>query len=169
MDHRHGFHSYVLAGGTGADDPLLPTSSANDSFVFTDVPGGLWFDPPFVTSYSYLADPGTLFTGVQFPTGFGDNFLLSAPGCLFGTAVGSLTLIDLTAFCGGVGPAQFIVSGLTPAADAGDPLGFPTFLTFNNPTGSFTMTGTSVPEPSTLLLLGTGLAMVGLKRRWQKR
>jgi hypothetical protein len=162
--------SAVLVGSTPLV-PILPDATTDKGYVFQDAASGLWYDPPFVTSYTYLAGPGTLFTGVQFPTGFGGAFVLSSPECSFGSAFGT-AFIDLSILCGH-GLSEFTVSGLSPAADAGDPLGFPTFLTFNNPSGDFTMNGNAVPggdvvpEPSSLLLLATGLG-VGSYRRWRR-
>ena len=62
-------------------------------------------------------------------------------------------LVDLVSLCG-AGISQFTVSGLTPAADAGDPFGFPTFLTFNDPTGSFTMSGVTLPSTQIEAIIG---------------
>jgi hypothetical protein len=159
--------------GLTPDNPFLPNASIpggpgqSPVFFFNNVPGTRWFDPPLVPAFQYSADPGTLFTGVQLPSGFGDNFTLSALGCTQ-SGVGSLTLIDLTTFCpasGGAGLSSFLVSGITPLVDAANPSAFPTFLTFNNPTGSFSMQGiAAVPEPLTALLIGAGLAGVTRNR-----
>ena len=153
----------MIVPGEGGDAPV---------FFFGNVPGARWFDPPFVTRYLYQAEPGTLFTAVELPPGFGDNFTLSAPGCSFAPSYTSGSLIDLSALCGG-GISRFIVGGLVPAADAGDERAFPTFLVFNNPTGSFSMQGMAqddgngVPEPSALVL--TLVAAAAGVRRMRSR
>ena len=51
-----------------------------------------------------------------------------------------------------VSPVDFFtVSGISPLVDGGNPTAFPTFLAFDRPTASFTMT--PIPEPASLLLL----------------
>jgi hypothetical protein len=157
--------------GLTPNDPFLPNAQFPGGpgqppvFFFGNVPGARWFDPPLVSSYTYTGVGGTLFSAVQFPSGFGDAFLLTGAGCLFPGTFAGMTLIDLTAFCGGP-IASFTVSGINPLADAGDPLGFPTYLEFaGGPTaiGSFNMQGNVdaqqvIPEPGTLALTLIGLA-----------
>lgn len=126
------------------NDPELPDSIGvcDDAtcFDFRNVFSGRWFDPTPATHYTYLAERGTLFTGVELPPHFGDNFMLSASGCNFAASYSSLTFIDLVDACGAALPS-FTVSGISPPADGDDPLGFPTRLTFNNLIGSFSMFG----------------------------
>jgi hypothetical protein len=146
----------VTLPGLTPNNPFLPNAvfpagpGTGPVFFFGNVPGTRWFDPPFVSSYLFTASPGTEFNAIQFPTGFGDNFTLSAPGCSFGGAVGSMVLVNLPSFCGGAGITSLTVSGIVPPRDAEDPLGFPTFLEFNNPTGSFSMTGLPHATPTAL-------------------
>ena len=159
--------------GVNPNNPFLPNSSTPGGpgelpvFFFGNVPGARWFDPPFVSSYRYTGVGGTLFTGVQFPSGFGDNFTLSAAGCTFASPFASLTLIDLTSFCGGTGISEFVVSGIAPLVDGADPAAFPTFLTFNTGQGSFTMQGVvaQAPEPAMAALTVLGLAAATRLRR----
>jgi len=47
----------------------------------------------------------------------------------------------------------FTVTGINPLVDGGDPLAFPTFLTFDQLTVSFTQTPMVIPEPSALQLV----------------
>jgi len=140
--------SVQAAGSWGAlvpdlNDPELPDGIVDcgpTCFDFRVEFSGNWFDPTPVTQYTYVVEPGTLFTGVELPPNFGDNFVLSALGCSFAPSYSSLTFIDLVALCGEAIPS-FTVSGISPPADADDPLGFPTRLTFNNLIGSFSMVG----------------------------
>jgi hypothetical protein len=165
--------------GITPNDPFLPNSSTPGGpgepplYFFSNVPSGRWFDPPLVSSYRYTGLGGTLFTGVQFPSGFGDNFTLSALGCTFSSPFSGLTLINFASFCSSAGISEFIVSGISPLVDSADSAAFPTQLFFAGGTGSFTMQGitarTPAPEPTSAALALVGAAMAAYRARARRR
>ncbi len=138
-------------GPTGLDprDPLLPILvDAVGRFVFNDVPSERWFDPPYVDAYQFQTTDGSHFTEVGMPpldvVGDSDGMYLvtSILGAQSVAAGANLVFASPVDF--------FTVSGIAPLLDGADPEAFPTYLEFDRPTASFTMT--PVPEPNTVLL-----------------
>ena len=132
------------------------------AWVFDDVTGtGRWFDPPLTSGYEYQVTDGlSNFVSVQLPTTIGDadnQFVVE-------DAVNGTVLVnggDTYSFATPVD--KFAVTGINPLVDGGDPLAFPTFLTFDQLTVSFTQTPLVVPEPSSMSLLAA-LTLCGLTR-----
>jgi len=61
----------------------------------------------------------------------------------------------------------FTITGISPLVDGGDPLAFPTFLDFDQPTANFTMTPLAVVIPLPVAL-PAGLVMmtaISMRRR----
>lgn len=138
--------------GSSQDIPLLPQEVEPGRFVFEDVPAGLWYDPPFTTAFEYnMLSAGSLFTEIlNFPTGFSDGFTVSVGNTVLGQ-FGPGDSVDFTGFAGG-GVSQFMVSDITPAVDAANPLAFPLQIDFSTPTASFEMVAVEpVPEPTSIL------------------
>ena len=119
--------------------------------------------------FEYIGTGGTLFPQVGLPTGY-DPFDICW-GASFASCVNDFagSTFDFLAAAGGA-VNQFRILGIDPLVDTANPLGFPTQMFFNGPTGNFTMTGlvqaTAAPEPQTFVLLGFGLvALYGVRRR----
>jgi len=152
-------------GGSGASqgEPIMPAGGAGgeEPWEFGDVAGdGAWFDPPMVPAYLYETDGLSNFTHVELPVGLDADgiFIVNADGA------GGVAVAEGTSYEFPVPVDNFIVSGIDPAADADDPLGFPTFLQFDQTTVNFTMTG--IPEPATMGLMFFGaMGMIARKRR----
>lgn len=141
-------------------NPQFPTGGGGgDPWVFTNVPSGMWFDPPYVDGFDYVGTGGTLFSSITLPTGFGNALQVWANGNQLGTFTGG-SAVNL----GDVG--SFQVRGINPLVDAALSNAFPLQIFFTGGgTGSFTQTGIeAVPEPSTWVMLAAG-ALVVLRRR----
>ncbi|MGI9427988.1 MAG: hypothetical protein ACR2NM_04980, partial [Bythopirellula sp.] len=157
-------------GPTGEmeSDPFNPSSATPNTdggWEFDNVLGtGRWFDPPLTNGYLYETDGLSNFTSVVLPTTVGDSdnmYLvddgINAPLVVSGGVVHTFPT-PVTAFQ---------VTGIDPTVDGGDPLGFPTFLQFDQMFVSFTQTPLSVPEPSSAAIGMLALAFVGAVRRLQ--
>jgi len=127
---------------------------------------GRWFDPPMVSAYLYETTDGTsTFAGVKLPVGIDSDGLFTVND-------GTSTVVVPEGVIHPFGPGvdSFVVSGIDPEADSEDPLGFPTFLLFEETDGdgevSFSMTG--IPEPGTMGLILFGAAGMLARRRHQR-
>jgi hypothetical protein len=168
-----------IAPGISPANPLLPgvpgiSPFGTPIFTFPVLPSmtGNWYDPPFVDTFEYEITGG-FFSGVDWEAVFGTADILVWDGVAFSLAGSHSGADGISPFAFGAGVTKFRVAGLDAKADAGDPLGFATYLDFTA-SGPSTITmfgvGGEVPEPGTFLLLGAGLAVGiaagGRMRRW---
>lgn len=96
----------------------------------------------------------------------GTKFVLADAGF----AAGSTFDFTLNGFANGV--SEFEIAGLDPGVDPTNITAFVTGLTFMSPgdfTGTMTAVITQVPEPSTMLVFGSGLLLLLALRTRQKR
>ena len=161
--------------GSSQDFPILPDVLEPGTFTFEEVPSGNWFDPPLAEGFNYTMTGNSLFTEVGLPVGIdADNLYNILVG---NTSLGQFAGGDTINFANlfGSNVSQFSITGINPAVDAANPNAFPTFLSFDTPTASFTMSAITgdvppqgVPEPtSTLGLLTFGL--LGANSVWKRR
>ncbi len=131
---------------TVIDDITVPTITAGDSFSTRTIPVQPIFpsDPCFFAFAGFSGPTGTEFTTQAFPTG-------DIPG----NPIDPVPFINLGTFG----------NSLTPLHMEGPIYAFDTTVQV----GTWEVTVTPVPEPSTLVLLGVGLAGVGVVRRRVKR
>ena len=150
--------------GEQPDLPVLPTGQQGEGFVFQDVSGdGNWFDPPATNGYSFATTDGSQFVSVGLPplsvvADANATYTVSSTDGIVNVASGASHVF-------GSPVSQFTITGIDPAVDGGDPTAFPTFLTFNQSTVSFTMTPIPIPEPTTASLLAFSLAIVSVGSR----
>ena len=120
--------------GTTQIKAILPAIGPSGEYVFSNVPGKLWFDPPAASAFEYKMTSGSLFTSIlDFPDFFDNPFTVSTGGVVLGTFIETQSLV----FPNG-GVSDFIISGITPSAVLGNTAAFPLKLDFNTPTASFT-------------------------------
>lgn len=155
-------HIAVVGGsnvGIAQAFAFLPNAEAPEgSFGFEDVPGdGRWFDPIMATGYDYETDGESLFTAVLLPDELGGDGLYT----ILDPINGDVVLAQGVTYTFDTPVESFGVRGIGPAVDGEDPLAFPTFLTFDELSVSFSMTPV-VPEPA---LLGVALLGVFARRR----
>jgi hypothetical protein len=156
-------NSFSFGPGSTPDEPVLPNETAPGEFIFQNVPSGAWVDPPLVDAFEYVMDSASLFTAIlDFPPGFAAEFAVTAENTLLGE-FGPGDSVDFVGLLGH-GVESFIVSNITPLADAADPNAFPLKLEYSTATASFRML--AVPEPGTIVLaLLTSLTISSRRRR----
>ena len=160
----------VLTDGSGIDQgaPVLPIPIEGGGFLFQNVAGGLWYDPPMANGYVFATTDGSRFTHIlSFPSGFASPFTVLVGNVLLGqfSAGQSVNFNDF--FAGGV--SSFTISGINPLVDGANPTAFPIQLAFDAQNVSFTMTpinAAAAPEPGTALLLCPVVAALSA-RRWR--
>lgn len=129
-------------------------------FNGVDVPvDGAWFDPPMADGYEYETNGASNFTSVGVPVGI-------APGT-FMVDDGINPPVPVAPGAPYVFPVAidfFTITGIVPDVDGGDPLAFPTFLSFDQLNVTFTQT--PIPEPATMgLMLFGAIGLIARKRR----
>ena len=156
---------------TGPSAPILPPSPAVpfDFPLFVTPSTTIYVDPAVAIGYDYAIMGGINIASVTLPSVSGSNYDL----CLWNGAsfvCGTSLSAGVPYHFGGNGVDRFRILGINPnaALDPTNPQAFVTGLTFTG-SGAVDLTMTpitnAVPEPSTWLLLVSGLAGIGVWRR----
>lgn len=142
--------------GDSPGNPILPDEIVGATFVFNDAPQQGWFDPPLATGYVYETDGLSNFVSVFLPT-FG--LVPDADGqFVISSVLGDVTVFAGQFFTFDTPVDRFVIQGIDPAVDGGDPLAFPAFLVFDSFSNSFTQTPIPEPAAASLALLGSAAA-----------
>lgn len=147
---------FASANKTNADpvtltqfDPVR-TGTPGSLLVFTGVLTNTSAETLLINSMTLIVDPFTTTQSVLLSSGA----ITLAPG----QSTGLVTLFTVT-----IDPTLEVPSTITGFFAAGGASGVGDFVT-----QSFTINVEPIPEPTTLLLLGTGLAAVAFKRRYRQ-
>ncbi|MEX2261897.1 MAG: hypothetical protein WD696_08085 [Bryobacteraceae bacterium] len=159
--------------------PILPFVPAPGTFEFPEPIPRRWYDPPFVDSFVYALDAGSLFTEVGLPPAtfpYGPVDII-VPG--FGVVAADLAMGSSFLFTGfpGGGVPTFTISGISPLIDSADPdftTAFPTFLDFTGSPSLLSMdavfvSSPAVPEPGSLGLAAAGVLLLAAVHRFRRR
>ncbi|MEQ8211485.1 MAG: hypothetical protein RH917_16795 [Lacipirellulaceae bacterium] len=156
-------HANESIPGDTPNNPMLPDGTDGPTFQFENAPQSGWFDPPAASGYVYETDDASSFLAVGLPplsaVADGDGFYE-----VFDLDNGGSTTVAAGGFFFFPTPTTaFRVTGIDPTVDGGDPLAFPTFLTFDALSNNFTQT--PIPEPTALVIaLVCGVGVVTRRR-----
>lgn len=170
------FNNTQIMIGNSQSNPVLPTTILpSGAFLFLNVSGGLWFDPPMSPGFRYTMTGDSLFTKIlDFPTGIDSDNLFNV--FVEDISIGQFSpgqAVDFVALLGH-GVKEFTVSGIDPLVDSSNPIAFPIQLDFSTEKASFKQEAISakkvenprkVPEySSTLGLIAFGGFMIIVSR-----
>ena len=135
--------------------------------MFVTPTPGLWFDPPFAESYTYVLSGGALFSEFATPPeayGFGS---LLFEDLLRGTSfvAAPSQVYDIA----GLSTRTFRISGIAPGLmdfeDPDFPVAFPVFLNWTGTATNLEITANEIPEPATYGLMMVGVGVLAWSRR----
>ena len=136
---------------------------------FGDVVSGRTYDPVLADGFFYQTDGSADFTVIGLPSS-----LLDSEYVITDSINGSITLSAGSFYTFPTPVSEFVISDINPAVNGEDPLAFPTYLEFSEPTATFWMTPLSlnsaapVPEPSSGFLL-VGAIFLSRMGYWRRR
>ena len=155
----------VPAVGASASNPILPGPPSGNSYRFSGLTSGSWYDPAAAQAFQYSLSGGDFTEVGAPPASFGFGPLDVVVG---GKVVDVLDPGDTYLF--GPGVSEFRLEGISPSVDATDPAAFPTYLAFSgNPTGLAMTPLASVPESASWALMILGFGGLGALARSRRR